>query len=349
MIHISNTNENKKVTVLSNEIIDCMVVSNHTYSMIYIIALRNKNEFDKVCSKEIAKELRLLESDVVNAFEYWQEKGFIKINRSNGEVSIEFKDEAQNKQKIEKDMRVKYSELAQVLERKTYSLVELEKWRQSSEEIQDLFTYAQQEFAGKLFDYNELNMLFGLYDWLKIPIPVIKYLIEYCCIRDHADMKYIEKVALDWHKNDIQTVEEAKKYLSVYNAEYRAIIKACGHTRKPTPTEIKYMNEWLVELKIDLDVILHCVDYAVMRTGKGGFPYIDKTLKAWHEKGLKTIDDVLKCEEEFRSNKEQKKATFVKTTPVKKEKHKNFGERKIDNNELKNLEKMYIEKMLKQS
>lgn len=334
-------------TILSNEFIDLyMTTSNHTYVVIYILALR-MSELGNVNSKEIAKQLKLLESDVINAFIYWEEKKLLKISSLNEKTLAVFS----------KNNMIKQDEVVNLIEKPTYSIIKIEEHRQNDHELRDLFTFAQTEFGGDLFDYNEINTLFGLYEWLKLPIDVIKYLISYAVLNNSKNMNYIEKVAIDWSEHNIKTVDDAQKYLkSLNNSVYTTVLKACGIFDPPAKIQIEFIDKWINEYKMDLEVILHCVDYSIILKNKTNFPYIDSILKAWHEKGLKTVDEIKKSTEEFRTVKQNSiKASgnntkaSAKSPYVKKEKHKNFGERKIDNNELKNLEKMYIEKMLKKS
>ena len=48
-------------------------------------------------------------------------------------------------------------------------------------------------------------------------MDLIEYLIEYCVSRGSTSLHYIEKVGLEWHKDGVSSVSEAKARTSVWN------------------------------------------------------------------------------------------------------------------------------------
>lgn len=336
-----------------------MPYANPTYSIIYIYGYNCAVSNKSFTNKEVSGKFELLESDVANAWAYWEQKGLVSVKYSDFETNksiIEFInmdksfkpaytfEATESNENNKSNESTAQKQTVAILDRPMYSAMEIELYRDGSDEIQDLFVYAQAEFAGKLFDYNELNILFGLYDWLRLPIQVIKYLIEYCSLNDHKDLRYIEKVGINWSENGIQTVEDAKAHLNLYNVDYRAILKACGTIgRNPTPSEIKYMDKWLKEYQMPLELILLACDKTVMQVGKQRFTYTDSIIQSWHESNYKTLQEIEKAEVNFN---EKNKGT-KKPATVKKSKPKNFKERELNTTELEELERIHIEKMLK--
>lgn len=80
-------------TPLPNVFIDeYMLAANPSYSMVYILAFRYCFHNDSSLSiSDIAEKLHMLESDVINAWRFWEKQGLINIlNNDSADFSIEF-------------------------------------------------------------------------------------------------------------------------------------------------------------------------------------------------------------------------------------------------------------------
>ena len=63
---------------------------------------------------------------------------------------------------------------------------------------------------------------------------LIEYLIEYCVSKGKTSIRYIEKVALAWADEGINTVEAAKDEVSNHNEAVFGVMKAFGlNNREP--------------------------------------------------------------------------------------------------------------------
>ncbi len=233
--------------------------------------------------------------------------------------------------------------------RPVYAPEELDMYRQASEDIKKLFASAEQTL-GKLLTYNDMNVLFSLYDWLGLPVPVIEELLAVCAEKGHRNMRYIEKAALDWAENSINTVEAAKAYVARFTHDYYQILKAFGYShRDPTPTEIKHMKKWLDVYAMPLDLVLEACDKTVLQTGGAKLAYTDKILKEWHAKGVQTIDEVMAMEAKFYADKEaQGEKNALKQAPKppkavqRQNRFVNCPQRNWDDELLKKLETQYL-------
>ena len=120
-------------------------------------------------------------------------------------------------------------------------------------------------------------------------------LLEYCVSMDKRNMKYIEKVALTWRDNKITTMEDAQAYITgaAKKDDYTSSLKKLfGITdRNPSRTETLYLESWRDELKMSADMVGLAYEYCIMAIGKLSYPYINKILKSWAEKGIYTIPD----------------------------------------------------------
>lgn len=169
----------------------------------------------------------------------------------------------------------------------------------------DELIFYTQTLLKKNLTPNDLHILFGLKDWLKMSDTLIYFLIEYCAERNHTHLNYIEKIAIDWHEKRIETVEQAKDYLAAYPSHYYTVLKAYGiYNLAPIPAQIKMIDKWLKDYRLPLDLIVYACEKTILQAGKPELNYTDSILKAWQEKQLFSREQVDKAE----ANKPKKAA-----------------------------------------
>lgn len=263
-----------------------MPSSNAAYVMVYLYIMFLASVGKSAETNEIAKKLGLIESDVVNAIKYWNDKGIfsgtgdtIIIKRSvDEEISPE-----STKKTIE--------EVSQIID--------------GNSALSDLCAIAQ-EILGKTLGNNDLETLYWFYDQLGFSPEVITMLLEYCVSMNKRNMKYIEKVAITWHENNITTMDEAQAYImgAAKSDEFISSLRNLfGITdRNLSKTENLYLKSWRDELGMSADMVGLAYEYCVMATNKLSFPYINTILKRWAEQGIKTIPEAEKDHEQYKQN-----------------------------------------------
>ncbi len=201
--------------------------------------------------------------------------------------------------------------------------------------------YIVQKYLGKTLSESEVKTIISFHDWLGLPLDVIELMIEYCVDNDHRNMRYIEKVAIDWADNGINTLEKAKVRTETYNRSYFVILKAYGITdRSPTPNQIKLMDKWLNEYHLDISVIVEACERTIAQINKAEMRYTDSILETWFQRGVKTLKDV---EEQ---DKERPKKATKKPSQPSNNKFNGYNQRQYDYDE---LEKRALELRLKES
>lgn len=263
-----------------------MPSANAAYVMVYLYIMLLASTGKGAETNEIAKKLGLIESDVVNAIKYWNDKGIfsgtgdtIIIKRSvDEEISPET-----TKKTIE--------EVSQIID--------------GNSALSDLCAIAQ-EILGKTLGNNDLETLYWFYDQLGFSPEVITMLLEYCVSMNKRNMKYIEKVAITWHENNITTMDEAQAYITgaAKSDEFVSSLRNLfGITdRNLSKTENLYLKSWRDELGMSADMVGLAYEYCVMATNKLSFPYINTILKRWAEQGIKTIPEAEKDHEQYKQN-----------------------------------------------
>ena len=275
---------------------------------------------------EVAKKLGATETDVLYAWGYWKGKGYLQ--------ETEEKKEKQEQQKLISSARPEYSP------------AELAVYMQKSESMKKLFQSAQQKL-GKMLNHNDMSLLFSFHDWLGLPVDVIELLLSYCTANGHCGMRYIEKVALGWAEEGINTEDKAVEYIELRKTGCRTIMKAVGQNRLPVAAEENYMKTWLQEYKLPMDVVKMACERTVMQTGKASFAYAEKILKSWKDAGVKSVEDVAALDQAFAAKKAQNTPTeqpAAQTAPKKQNRFINYTQSEWDFVELERLEREQREK-----
>jgi len=329
------------------------------FSNIYIYCLSNAYDGRiSVRPKDIAKKFNILETDVFNACNYWSDKNLIDMEiDKKGNIIIEFLPmpktivESFDNIAIFPTGHANIDECDEIAKKAlpinakpVYSPQELEIYQSNYKEIEHIFSLGEKTL-GTLLDASELSTIFGFYDWLRLPIEVIEALFEYCIEKGHKNINYIEKIAIDWAENNITTEDMAKAHINNFNGSYREILNALGQKRRdPTKKEIEYMDKWLYEYKLPMEIILEACDKTIMNLGKPGFSYTDKILNNWAAAKVSTIDDIKALESEYNtkiSNRQKVKAV------TKKSKFANYTEATIDYDELERVSLELVKSSLK--
>ena len=159
---------------------------------------------------------------------------------------------------------------------------------------------------GRPLSLTEIEIFSNMRDWIGLDEDVIFTLIDYCKAKGKARIKYMEKVALDWHEKGIASQDAALEYIHMMEYEFTDILKALGKAGfSPTKTDEKYFTKWLKEMEMPLDIVLAACEKTVETTGKPGLKYADKILENWKSEGVKTKDDIDRLDAIFKESKEK--------------------------------------------
>lgn len=312
---------------------DYMPEANPTVSIIYIYGLRMAEKFGtEKCAEKTAEGLNILLSDVIKAFKYWHSKNLVKYNEETHEV-IYINNQYEKIKEEPKPLIV-------LGRRPAYSAKEIAHCIDNDENVRLLFKTAE-KCLNKTLSSNDLNTIFGFYDWLRMPLEVIEILLEYCVSNNHKSMRYIEKVAIDWAEKGIITPELANEHIKTYNSTYRKIMAAFGQSgRNPVPLETEYMEKWLKKYKASPELIIYACEKTVLNIGKPNFSYADKILKSLTEQGITTPVEAAEAAK-ARTKKDENKKVPAKNRFV------NYEQRNWDFDELERLETELLNKDLK--
>lgn len=163
---------------------------------------------------------------------------------------------------------------------------------QEEKEITEILLVSE-EYLQKTLSPTEISTLLYFYDSLHFSADLIEYLVEYCANKGHKNMRYIESVALAWHKAGYTTVSQAKQECANYSKPYFAVLKAFGiKNRDPGKPEIHYIDRWMDELHFSIELIVEACNRTIAAIHQPSFEYADSILTKWHASQIKTLEDI---------------------------------------------------------
>ncbi len=252
-----------------------------SFVKVYLLGLSQCESDVYMPPAEFAGELSMLLSDVIRAWEYWESKGLVKITYKNNDktdFNIEFQD-------ITGQREVKPET------KPVYTANEIYSSASESMELKEMFVISE-KILGKHLSSTDINVLYSLYDYYRLPADVIPMLLMYCVKIGKKSMRQIEKVAQDWVDKGINTLENTEKHIRKmerYNSKLNKVKSALGICdRAFTPTEEKYIGTWIEQMNISVELIAYAYDITVVNTGKLSIKYMDKILADWYANGIKT-------------------------------------------------------------
>lgn len=163
----------------------------------------------------------------------------------------------------------------------------------------------------KQLTMQEVNVVYYMYHDLKFSYDLINYLFEYCAGKGKVNLGYIKKVAMNWHENNVTTVQQAKDYTEQNYVFCYKVLSAFGiKGRNAVQLEIDYCNKWLKELGFTQEMVLKACERVMLKTHKPSFVKVDELLVEWKYLGI-TVPEQISKYDEF------KKVEKTPTTPVK--------------------------------
>jgi len=329
------------------------------YNMVYMYGYTLYFLNQSSSNQNISSKLGMLESDVIRAWEYWNEVGLIRIiDRKNfNEFSIQFLKAAYSSSVIENKQKgaISTEDSAEAIETylqgevPTFEPIEPNKYRSelikenALPEVKQIIQLAEKEL-GPLNEF-KANIILGFHFDYGLPTEVIQALFQYCKLRKKLSISYIEKVAISWAKLKIDSLEKLDLYQREFGEKANFIFKiqsAIGIPRDGTYTkeEDVIYDRWTREYGYTLDMIKLASTKAVQTGHKGNLHYIDGIIKNWYKHGVRIQNDVEKVEQAIQQSfKKQQSSTNSKLNTSKSTTLKNFEEEQINYEEVMKIHK----------
>ena len=258
-------------------------------SQLKVLLFVMRNLSDTVDNEKIASALGISVSDTVDALEFWAQAGIMtgeKETKKPREVVIK------------KELPSPDDVLRRGLE---------------DEKLKFLLREAQLKF-GRNLNRNESALLVSLYDDDGMDVPVILMLLQYCQSQNKCNYSNIRRVALSWLKADVTNVADAEEIIAKTakaDLAWSIVLKAFGlERRRPSEKEKATADMWINEWGVSEELLKAAYDAGVDSKSKFDFSYTAAIIKKWHEKGVKSVDDIEKKAPKKQKGKKNDYGTF---------------------------------------
>lgn len=255
---------------------------------VYLLMLKHTTSGEPGINGTIlASTLNLLESDIMNALNYWNDQGVIRLKSIDAmnNFSIEFLDLTE----------VPYESNNQV------DFLEALNSRETHDMLKEI-----EKILGRTLSPKEMEIYLSWQRDFLFPSELILLLIEYCASKGKSDYRYIEKVALSWNDLNIRTMDQAQNYIKQTEDKWikiRSILSYMGikngDIMKP---QEELITKWLINYKFSIEVIEKACDICSQKLNRADFNYIDGILTKWNKDNIRTINDIDTKNKAFREN-----------------------------------------------
>lgn len=311
---ITITTENYETySAVSNLFIDYyMAKANGEFVKIYLYLVRLLNSGRAVTVADIADHFDLTEKDICRAIRYWINENVLRLEYSPdkkpiGIIMLPLKEktavnhpdsllsmlkDSDEKPAVSDNIAASFQNPS-IPKRSEYKAAYIENKKVSDDEFGDIL-YQTETYFAKPLTRTDLQILTYIYEELSFSPDLLAYLIEYCVSIGKKSSRYIESVAIDWYKNGITTVEDAKVASKNYNSIYVTVLKQLGIPRRvPTPAETAFIDTWYNTYSFDKNIIIEACKRAVTSNPhSANFNYVNGILENWHKQNVRKLSDI---------------------------------------------------------
>lgn len=340
-----STRNHETFSAVSNFFIDYyMTDANGEFVKVYLYLVRLLNSGRALTISEIADHFNLTQKDICRAIKYWIKQGVLQLEyNSDNELTgitllpleartAEKEEESilsmlgvepAKKTKTKKDsskelepasdnstkevaVAREIADSASVPKKVSYKASFIEE-KKNDEDFGNLL-YQTEIYFAKPLTQSDIHSLLYIYEELSFSPELLEYLVEYCVSIGKKSCRYIEAVALDWYKNGITTVDDAKVASKNYNSIYVAVLKELGIPRRvPTPTETAFIDTWYNTYAFNKNIIMEACKRAITTNPQSAnFHYVNGILENWHKQNVRKISDIEELDKKWAEEKKRK-------------------------------------------
>lgn len=321
---ISVYSEDTRATQVPNEFIDYyMPRANGTFVKVYLYLLRCLTAPElKFGISVIADALEETEKDILRALRYWERENVlsltwdeqddirgIKLNRLtrpaqeapftaassapaiNDASALHHADTLSATREDAVPAQTERTAPAQLPE---YSPAQLEAFADRFDT--GWLLHAVEGYLERLLKPADVQLILFLHEELHFSSELILHLYEYCVSKGKKTPSYIQKVALSWHEEGIDTVEKAEERSLQFDSCFTAVNRAFALNRAPGISERRFLSRWSA-FGFSPDLIEEACSRTLLSTSRPDFKYADRILERWHENNVHTMSDIKKLDD----------------------------------------------------
>ena len=330
-ISITAKNQPTYTLIPDSFILDYMPKANGSYVKVYLCLCQALSKNRSLSISELAESCNETENDIKRALQYWEKEGLLSLHITPDRTltGIDFiipvtdsqEEDAQGNLDSLKEGHFEYTDSPQETyafhntasqetesacakeiptpEKKEYSILQI-KEREKDTSFSQL-VYMIETYFGRPFTQTDYHTLIYILDDLEFSIDLLEYLVEYCVSKNKNSMRYIEAVAIAWHKDGIKTIKAAKLKSSSYNELYTLVSKSLGLGRNITSVEAEYIDNWQNKLGFEAAMIKEACNRAILHSPTSGtVTYVNGILESWNKARVHNLSELAKLDEEYK-------------------------------------------------
>lgn len=345
MFRIKEPNLDFGHTAIENIFInDFMPMANGVQLKVYLTGYKfakEQNTTIEVTNTSIAKHLNIPLSDVLSAWDFWENKNVIvkhaKLDATDvTDFDVEFLSLIQLY--IDKNLESKQATSSGEVPSQTVELVNASK----DPQIKEMF-YLIDQLVRRTLEPNERMRILDLVRKYNFDTSVVIRAFELAIEgRGQKSFNYVKAILLDWYDKGLLTLKDVEEKLMTEKEEflrYRKIYAILGYGSKlPSEGDKEVMKRWLDDYQLDFDYLVFVLKESSKRTSNVNMNYLDKIIMDLHKEDIRTIDAYKQYVEARTSTKEQKNTS--QTAPKKAgNRFHNFDQKneKYTNDELEKI------------
>lgn len=283
---------------------------------------------------DIASALSMQSADVRDCFQYWIQTGVISINdgimtppqsniepvQKNRNPQIQLERQQRTQQNIQPSMQniqmqniplsAKNSQTQPLIQKSNMPVSQQNEKRLLSrpekpdrryisqrisqdEKIKYLMRTAEEIFSRPVSPNEEATLLL-IHEDDGLPVEVIIMMLQYTTEVGKCNMRYIEKMAIEWSDHGINTLELAErkiKELTDGRSATKKIQRLFGLSEHmPTEKEVEMALRWTEKWKFPDEVIKYAYEICVNAKGNYIPNYVNRILEKWFKGGVTTLE-----------------------------------------------------------
>lgn len=352
------TKNHETYSAVSNFFIDYyMTEANGEFVKVYLYLVRLLNSGRAVTVADIADHFNSTEKDICRAIRYWIKEDVLQLEYTKDKVltgitmlpltakstitnspsllsMLGVEDDATEEatiteEAVDTDAEVeKIKKATTIPKKKSYKASFIES-KQEDEDFGNLL-YQTEIYFGKPLTQTDINTLLYIYEELSFSPDLLEYLVEYCVSIGKKSCRYIEAVAIEWYKNGIVHVDDAKVASKNYNSIYVAVLKQLGIPRRvPTPAETEFIDTWYNTFAFNKNIIIEACKRAIAaKPQSANFSYVNGILESWYKQNVRKLSDIEKLDKQWEAEK-KKKTTFGKSATTKYSNYQNSTSKEV--------------------
>ena len=153
-----------------------------------------------------------------------------------------------------------------------------------------VFLEAASALLGKAVGHGDVATLLYLRETVGLPESVILLEIGYAVSLGKANMRYIEKLALNWADDDLTTHDAVDTHIRLLQRRQQTAARVeslLGLTQPLNASQAEMADRWVNEWGFSDEMLQHAHTRMLEKSDKPNLKYMDKMLEGWYGEGIK--------------------------------------------------------------